>query len=201
MIEIVRKLDITTQIEILEACRNVIAQAPLFQKTMPTGKHAKFNYLCTSAGGYGWISDRKGYRYEEHHPTTKKAFPLIPDIITRLSIEVVEKLGHMINPQTALINWYTESSTLGLHQDKTEESLAPVVSFSLGDDCLFTIGGLSRKDKKRNIILHSGDILVMGGEHRLVFHGVKKIIPNTAPQELGMKQSGRVNITVRQVYD
>jgi DNA oxidative demethylase len=125
----------------------------------------------------------------------------MPDIIRDLSIEIVENLEHKIIPQSALINWYVENSTLGLHQDKTEESLAPVVSFSLGDDCLFTIGGIKRADKKRNITLHSGDILVMGGEHRLAFHGVKKIIPNTAPPELEMKQSGRINITVRQVYD
>lgn len=199
MIEVVRKLDIDTQIQLLEECRKIVSSAPLFQKTMPTG--ANFKYLCTSAGDYGWMSDRKGYRYEEHHPITQQKFPPIPDIIRDLSIEIVENLGYKINPQSALINWYTEDSTLGLHQDKTEESLAHVVSFSLGDDCLFTIGGLKRTGKKRNITLHSGDILVMGGEDRLVFHGVKKIIPNTAPPELEMKQSGRVNITVRQVYD
>lgn len=199
MIEVVRKLDMETQVDILEACRQVISEAPLFQKTMPTG--AAFKYLCTSAGAYGWISDRKGYRYEEYHPSTQQHFPRIPQIIQELSIDVVESLGETLIPQSALINWYTEASTLGLHQDKTEESQAPVVSFSIGDDCLFTIGGLKRADKKRNITLHSGDILVMGGEHRLVFHGVKKIIPNTAPPELNMKQVGRVNITVRQVYD
>ena len=199
MIEVVRKLDIQTQIELINECRKIIADAPLFQKTMPTG--AKFKYLCTSAGAYGWLSDRKGYRYEKLHPLTKHHFPPMPDIIRTLSIETVEQLGHSINPQSALINWYTEKSTLGLHQDKTEESLAPVVSFSLGDSCLFTIGDLKRTGKKKNITLQSGDVLVMGGEHRLVFHGVQKIIPNTAPLELEMKQGGRVNITVRQVYD
>ena len=199
MIEVVRKLDIDTQIQILEKCRKIIMNAPLFQKTMLSG--AKFKYLCTSAGDYGWMSDPKGYRYETHHPITQQHFPPIPEIIQTLAIEVVEHLGHTIVPQSALINWYTEDSSLGLHQDKTEESLAPVVSFSLGDDCIFTIGGLKRTDKKRTVTLHSGDILVMGGEDRLMFHGVKKIIPNTAPLQLAMKQAGRVNITVRQVYN
>jgi len=199
MIEVVRKLDIATQNMILAECRQIVAEAPLFQKTMPTG--AKFKYLCTSAGDYGWMSDRKGYRYEENHPKTGHHFPPIPDIITQLSIEVAEQVGLSIKPESALINWYAEDSTLGLHQDKTEESLAPVISFSLGDDCVFTIGGIKRTDKKRNITLHSGDILVMGGEHRLVYHGVKKIVPNTAPPELDIKQAGRMNITVRQVYN
>jgi hypothetical protein len=51
MIEVVRKLDINTQIQILKECRAIVASAPLFQKTMPTG--ANFKYLCTSAGEYG----------------------------------------------------------------------------------------------------------------------------------------------------
>ena len=199
MIEVVRKLDIDTQIQLLKECREIVSKAPLFQKTMPTG--ANFKYLCTSAVDYGWLSDRKGYRYEMHHPITQRYFPPIPDTIRDLSIEVVKNLGYSIIPQSALINWYAEDGTLGLHQDKTEESLAPVVSFSLGDDCLFTIGSLIRTGKKRNITLHSGDILVMGGEDRLIFHGVKKIIPHTAPSALNMKQRGRVNITVRQVYE
>lgn len=199
MIEVVHKLNIDTQNEILEDCRAIVQKAPLFQKTMPTG--ANFKYLCTSAGDYGWLSDRKGYRYEQIHPITQRQFPPIPPTIYNLSIEIVERLGLSIKPQSALINWYSEGSTLGLHQDRTEESLAPVVSFSIGDDCIFTIGGLKRTGKKHNIILHSGDVLVMSEEHRLVFHGVKKIIPNTTPIGLNIKQSGRINITVRQVYD
>lgn len=199
MIEVVKTLTIDTQIEILTACRDIVGQAPLFQKVMPNG--AKFRYLCTSAGDYGWMSDQKGYRYESQHPTTQKEFPPIPTIIEEISIYVVEDLGLSIIPQTALINWYELDSVLGLHQDKTEKSLAPVVSISIGNDCKFTIGGLKRTDKKRDIILHSGDVLVMGAEHRLVFHGVKKIIPETAPPELDLKQAGRINITVRQVYD
>lgn len=199
MIEVVKSLPIKTQLEILEACRDIVSQAPLFQKVMPNG--AKFRYLCTSAGDYGWMSDRKGYRYETQHPTTQTEFPSIPSIIEKISISVVEEVGLNIVPQTALINWYELDSVLGLHQDKTEQSLAPVVSISIGNDCKFTIGGLKRTDKKRDIILHSGDVLVMGAEHRLVFHGVKKIIPETAPPELDLKQAGRINITVRQVYD
>lgn len=199
MIEVVRKLDIATQNQILSECRQIVANAPLFQKTMRNGTN--FNYLCTSAGDYGWMSDRKGYRYEVTHPITQTHFPPIPEIIERISIEVAEQVGMTIKPQSALINWYAENSSLGLHQDRTEESLAPVISFSLGDDCIFTIGGLKRNDKKRNITLHSGDVLIMGGEHRLVFHGVKKIVPNTAPSALEIKQAGRINITVRQVYD
>lgn len=198
MIEICRHLSLNEQLDILAQCRHVVEQAPLFQKVMPTG--AKFQYVCTSAGDYGWVSDRKGYRYVEQHPITRQPFPPIPPVLHTIAVEAAAVYGLSIRPESALINWYSANGKLGLHQDKTEISLAPVVSISLGDDCIFTIGGLERTSPKHDIILHSGDVLVMGAEHRLVYHGVRKILPNTAPAELNLRQAGRLNITIRQVY-
>lgn len=197
MIEVVLKLDIEQQNQLINLCRNIISDAPLFQKTMPNG--AKFKYLCTSAGQYGWLSDRKGYRYEEQHPVTKTNFPPMPKMISDIAIQAAEFADESIIPESALINWYAEDGKLGLHVDKTENCDAPVVSISLGDDCVFTIGGLKRTDKKRDVILNSGDVLVMSGEHRYCYHGVKKIIPNTAPKLLDVNSGGRINITIRQV--
>lgn len=199
MIDVVRRLSLAEQIEVRDACRDVIGEAPLFIKTMPTG--AAFRYRCTSAGPYGWLSDRKGYRYVKQHPVTKRPFPHIPPVIQDIALEAASQCGETLRPETALINWYDIDGTLGLHQDRTEISRAPVVSISLGDDCVFLIGGLQRKGPKRKLILHSGDVLIMGGEDRLVFHGVQKILPDTAPPELAFAQGGRLNITIRQVYD
>ena len=124
----------------------------------------------------------------------------MPEIVQRIAVETAAQYGLALRPESALINWYGEDGTLGLHQDKTEKCLAPVISLSIGDDCLFTIGGLARTDRKHNIVLKSGDVLIMADEHRLVFHGVKRIIAETAPAELSMQQAGRINVTVRQVY-
>ena len=199
MIEIVRRLTINEQRQILQACDQVIQRAPLFTKTMPTG--AAFRYRCTSAGHYGWISDKKGFRYVESHPITNEPFPLMPAFIKQIAIASVASVGLSIRPESALINWYDADSSLGLHQDRTEVSRAPVVSISIGDDCVFLVGGLQRRAPKRELILKSGDVLVFGAEDRLMFHGVKKIVPGTAPPELKLGQSGRFNITVRQVYE
>jgi alkylated DNA repair protein (DNA oxidative demethylase) len=166
---------------------------------MPTG--AKFQYLCTSAGQYGWISDRQGYRYTEQHPITHEHFPAMPRIFFDIAVDAAARCGLNIRPESALINWYDRNGALGLHQDKTEKCLAPVVSISIGDDCVFIVGGLERTDPKENMTLKSGDVLIMGAEHRLIFHGVKKIVAGTSPPELGFKDDGRVNITVRQVYE
>ena len=88
---------------------------------------------------------------------------------------------------------------MGVHQDKDEspETIAagvPIVSVSIGDTARFVVGGLSRKDPMRPLLLHSGDVIVMGGPSRLRFHGVTRIQPGTAPEGTG---PGRFNLTFR----
>jgi DNA oxidative demethylase len=86
---------------------------------------------------------------------------------------------------------------MGLHQDRDEKDLeAPVVSVSLGDSCLFRFGGTSRTDKTRSIRLESGDVVVLGEEGRLAFHGVDRIYPGTSTL---LKNGGRINLTLRRV--
>jgi alkylated DNA repair dioxygenase AlkB len=90
---------------------------------------------------------------------------------------------------------------MGVHQDKDESarSLAagvPVVSVSLGDTARFLFGGLRRRDPVQPVLLESGDSFVFGGPARLRYHGVSRILPNTAPPEIGL--GGRFNLTFRQ---
>ena len=75
------------------------------------------------------------------------------------------------------------------------ESGVPIVSVSLGDVARFVIGGLTRREPTRPLMLHSGDVLVMGGASRLRFHGVTRVLPGTAPEGTG---PGRFNLTFRQ---
>jgi alkylated DNA repair protein (DNA oxidative demethylase) len=100
-------------------------------------------------------------------------------------------------PEACLINWYGPAAKMGLHQDRDEEDFAaPVVSLSLGDTCLFRVGGTKRGDPTRTFRLSSGDALVLGGEARLAFHGVDRIIPGTSTL---LPKGGRINLTVRRV--
>src|SRR5438552_18335218 len=86
---------------------------------------------------------------------------------------------------------------MGLHQAGGERDLsAPVVSLSLGDTCLFRIGGLRRNDPTRSVELKSGDALVLGGEARLAFHGVDRILAGTSTL---LPQGGRINLTMPRV--
>lgn len=105
--------------------------------------------------------------------------------------------GDDYTPDTALVNYYDESAHMGMHQDKDERSLAPVVSLSIGDTCQFRFGNTENRNRPyTDIDLVSGDLFVFGGPSRLAFHGVTKVYPGTAPPDVGLG-SGRINITMR----
>ncbi|MDO5736846.1 MAG: alpha-ketoglutarate-dependent dioxygenase AlkB [Propionibacteriaceae bacterium] len=105
--------------------------------------------------------------------------------------------GDDYTPDTALVNFYDADARMGMHQDKDERSLAPVVSLSIGDTCTFRFGNTRTRNKPyQDIALQSGDLFVFGGESRLSYHGVTRMHPATAPKDCGL-QHGRINITMR----
>src|SRR5215211_2951963 len=110
---------------------------------------------------------------------------------------VTDAAGYRHPPQCCLINYYAGAARMGLHQDRDERDFAaPVVSLSLGDTCLFRVGGMRRNDPTRSLHLASGDALVLGAEARLAFHGVDRIMPGTSTL---VSQGGRINLTLRRV--
>lgn len=187
-------LDRQAQEHLVELIRGVVAEAPLYTPEMPgTGK--PMSVRMTNCGTLGWVTDRdNGYRYQPFHPATKKPWPAMPKEL----LDLWEKLGHYPKPPEAcLINFYSDDAKMGLHQDKDENDLsAPVLSISLGNSCLFRVGGLNRKDPTGSFRLASGDVVVLGGEGRLAFHGVDRIYPGTSTL---LKNGGRINLTLRRV--
>lgn len=181
------------QAALVEAIRAVVAAAPLFRPEMPrTGR--PLSVRMTNCGRLGWVSDRAGYRYQEGHPATGAPWPPIP--LTLLALwEEVAGYGHP--PEACLVNFYDAAARMGLHQDRDEaEFAAPVVSVSLGDDCLFRIGEPVRAGRTTSLKLCSGDVLVLGGDARLAFHGVDRIYPGTSAL---LPKGGRINLTLRRV--
>lgn len=174
--------------------RAVAAAAPLYVPVMPRSGQP-MSVRMTNCGALGWVTDRDGgYRYQDRHPVTGKLWPPIPASLMRLWAEVS---GYPKPPQACLVNFYDAAAKMGLHQDRDESDLeAPVVSVSLGDQCLFRIGGTARKDPTRSLRLSSGDVVVLGGETRLSFHGVDRIYPGTSTL---LRDGGRINLTLRRV--
>jgi alkylated DNA repair protein (DNA oxidative demethylase) len=100
-------------------------------------------------------------------------------------------------PDAAMINFYDEFAKMGMHQDKDESVNEPVVSLSVGDSCRFRFGNaINRNRPYRDIALTSGDAFVFAGESRFAYHGVTKVLANTADPSCGLDH-GRINITMR----
>ncbi len=171
--------------------RAVAQAAPLFSPETRWGK--KMSVAMTSAGKYGWYSDRKGYRYERQHPSGV-AWPPIPDSVLAVWRDVT---GAARDPDCCLVNYYRENARMGLHQDRDEADFGwPVVSISLGDSALFRIGNIERGGKTESVWLESGDVCVLGGDARLIHHGIDRIRFGSSSLLDG---GGRINLTLRVV--
>lgn len=190
---------------ILRDTAYLIAQAPLRHMMTPMG--FAMSAAMTNCGDLGWVSDRKGYRYDALDTTTGKPWPAMPDSFKLLAKKAAQAAGfNDFAPDACLINRYKIGASMGLHQDKNEVDFSqPIVSVSLGLPAVFLFGGLQRKDKPLKVPLAHGDVLVWGGAVRLNFHGIMPIkLPAKAkqPSMLNAKQEDdltqcRINLTFR----
>ena len=179
---------------LLGAVRAVIDAAPLYDPGMP--RTAKpFSVRMTNCGPLGWVSDATaGYRYQATHPGTGRPWPPLPRLLTALWRELAH---YPAGPEACLINYYAPGSKLGSHRDADEEDTrAPVLSVSLGDDAVFHIGGLRRGDPKERLLLRSGDVFLLAGTARLAYHGIDRIHAGTSNL---LPEGGRFNLTLRRV--
>ncbi|MGO4739539.1 alpha-ketoglutarate-dependent dioxygenase AlkB [Bosea sp. 2KB_26] len=181
------------QAALLAELREVARQAPFFSPRMPkTGK--PFSVRMTNCGSLGWVSDLAGYRYQAQHPETGAPWPPMPAVL----LDAWRALaGYPHAPEACLVNFYEASAKMGLHQDRDElEFDAPVLSLSLGDTAVFRIGGTERGGKTLSLKLASGDALLFGGEARLAYHGIDRILAGSSAL---LPQGGRINLTLRRV--
>ncbi|MEM7168650.1 MAG: alpha-ketoglutarate-dependent dioxygenase AlkB [Pseudomonadota bacterium] len=169
-------------------------QSPYFQPIMPrTGR--PFSVTMTNAGPLGWVSDKDGYRYSHRHPVTGQPWPTIPSALLKLWSEVT---SCDVLPECCLINRYgRKEARMGLHQDRDEKTFdAPVLSVSLGDSAVFRVGNTTRHGPTQSVRLNSGDVILLFGPGRLLFHGIDRILFGSSTLIPG---GGRLNITLRRV--
>jgi len=193
-------LDDAAQRALVAEIGTAFAASPPYRPHMPrTGK--PWSIHQTNFGTLGWVSRPDGYGYAEVNEATGKPWPAIPAALLALWDEVS---AYPAPPECCLVNFYdTPKSRMGLHRDEDEQALdAPVVSLSLGDTCVFRVGGFARGDKSKSFRLASGDVLVIGGASRLRYHGVDRVIPGTSQlvQNEGLG-GGRINLTLRRVTE
>lgn len=181
------------QADWVDDIRAVVAAAPLVSPVTPGGR--PMSVRMTAAGRLGWVTDRAGYRYAARHPGGGD-WPPIPARVLDLWHRVT---GLARAPDCCLINFYGEGARMGMHQDRDEGDFSfPVLSVSLGDDALFRMGGVDRPAPTQSVWLHSGDVVVMGGQARLAWHGIDRVRHGSSTL---LPKGGRINLTLRVVAD
>lgn len=164
-------------------------RSPFYRPVTPGGR--PFSVMMTNFGPLGWVSDRKGYRYQPHHPDTGAPWLPIPPVLLTLWETLT---GYPDPPDACLVNLYRGPARMGLHQDRDEQDMdAPVLSVSLGDSAVFRFGPASG-GPTRSVRLASGDICALTGPARLARHGVDRVIPGSSQLIPG---GGRINLTLR----
>jgi DNA oxidative demethylase len=184
-------LDAGAQAEMAADIRAVAEAAPFFAPLTPWGK--PMSVRMTSAGRFGWFTDRSGYRYIDRHPSGVPWPPVPPSVLA-----VWRALASPTrDPDCCLVNYYSGTARMGMHRDADEKDFSwPVLSISLGDSALFRMGGPSRKYPTSTVLLESGDVVLFGGPARLAYHGVDRIRPGSSRL---LPDGGRINLTLRVV--
>ncbi|MFG2001426.1 alpha-ketoglutarate-dependent dioxygenase AlkB family protein [Spirillospora sp. NPDC048911] len=181
------------QRHLVEACREwARPPAGMRHTRLPGGGVMSVRTVCL---GWHW----EPYRYmRQVDGTPVKPFPAwLADLGRRALTEAYGDDGGY-RPDVALVNFYDAAARMGLHQDRDERSRAPVVSFSLGDTGVFRLGNTENRGRPwTDLELESGDLVVFGGDSRMAYHGVTKILPGTGPLDIGL-DGGRLNITLRE---
>ena len=179
--------------DLLRALETVRSNAP-FRHMVTPGGHV-MSVAMTNCGDVGWITDRRGYRYDAIDPESGRPWPAMPSVFGDLAARAALAAGFPgFVSDGCLINRYEPGARLTLHQDRNERDFAaPIVSVSLGLPATFLFGGPRRADRPRQIRLESGDVVVWGGPSRLAFHGVDPLPDGDHP----LTGRCRINLTFR----
>lgn len=190
---VLRGFALADELPLLQALDDIVAQAPFRHLVTPGG--FRMSVGMTNAGALGWVSDRRGYRYDRIDPDSGRPWPPMPEVFRGLAGAAAAQAGFdAFVPDACLINRYRPGTRLTLHQDRNEHDFAqPIVSVSLGIPAVFLFGGMQRSDRPRRVPLAHGDVVVWGGPARLRYHGVLPLKPNRH-DVLG---ECRINLTFR----
>lgn len=190
---LLRGFALCEQATMLKDLHGVVALAPFRHMVTPGG--FTMSVAMTNCGESGWVTDKKGYRYDALDPITGKPWPDMPASFMALARAAAKLAGYSeFKPDACLINRYQVGARMSLHQDKNERDFTqPIVSVSLGVSAVFQLGGFERADKTIKLPLYHGDVLVWGGVSRLRYHGV---LPLKASNHPAFGEY-RINLTFR----
>ncbi|NWP24142.1 alpha-ketoglutarate-dependent dioxygenase AlkB, partial [Escherichia coli] len=76
---------------LLAALREIEREAP-FRRMFTPGGH-QMSVAMTNCGAAGWVTDRRGYRYDGADPESGKAWPTMPAAFRELAESAAREAG------------------------------------------------------------------------------------------------------------
>ncbi len=73
---VLRGFALASEAALLQALDAIVTQAPFRHLVTPGG--FRMSVAMTNAGSLGWVSDRRGYRYDPIDPDSGKPWPPLP---------------------------------------------------------------------------------------------------------------------------
>jgi alkylated DNA repair protein alkB family protein 1 len=128
-----------------------------------------------------------GYQYDwTARVYDEREFVAVPPLLFALTRELASLARADDAPryvcEAVIVNYYHRDSNLCGHLDDAERFYdAPIVSLSLGLQCIFLLGGETRATPPTPLLLRSGDCILMGGQTRRCYHGVPRIFADSCP--------------------
>jgi alkylated DNA repair protein (DNA oxidative demethylase) len=186
---LMRGLALSQDNEFFAATQEILAAAPLHHATTPSG--LPMGVMVSDCG----TPEAFRRRWDPNNPEVKRLWPPMPRLLLDFAVRCAVRSGFpAFRPDSCHVNRYQSGTKLGLHQDRHECDMAqPIVSVSLGLECIFLLGGLQRTDTVKRMLLEHGDVIVWGGPSRMRFHGVLPLKPGHHP----LTGPYRYNLTFR----
>jgi alkylated DNA repair protein (DNA oxidative demethylase) len=188
---LMRGLAVPQAAEFFRAVESILAEAPLHHAQTPSG--LPMGVMVSDCGN----PEAFRRRWDPLNAEVKKMWPAMPRVLLEFALRCAVRSGFpQFKPDACHLNRYQAGTKLGLHQDRHECDMSqPIVSVSLGLECVFLLGGLQRTDRVKRMLLEHGDVVVWGGPSRMRFHGVLPLKPGhhslTGPY--------RYNLTFRKI--
>ncbi len=142
--------------------------------------------------------------------------------------DAIDNTSFSFAATASIVNFYNAKSNMGCHRDDGELAVdKPIVSVSMGRPAVFLLGGATKNDAPVAILVRAGDVMILGGESRLNYHSMARLLPYEGlprlaesacpPEPLGWSglepvppedmvfvheflSSHRINVNVRQVF-
>ncbi|CAD5216401.1 unnamed protein product [Bursaphelenchus xylophilus] len=196
------------QIELAKKCLLEYSEPPNVTNLTVDGSYNQSDVFLNRSEKLRWVTMGNDYNWTDKIYADRPRNRL-PDEIVKFADLVSRILGlGPMAPDAVIMNFYPSKATLSPHVDRSERSIEkPLISISLGQSAIYLSGGASLDDPIDPILLHSGDVLVMHGAQRLVYHAVPRILKlrrfskmeGINERVLEYINNCRLNITIRQV--